>query len=124
MRLAPPPDDRATATELQEVRTLAGQRDAAALERIRYWDAWSPSHRWNEKLADLGVHDNISTPAGLRAFAPLNVALADAQIAAWDSQYAHQRKRPGELDGRLTAAVPTPRSPSYPCLQDNSPILA
>ena len=61
------------------------------------------------------MRDNITTPAGLRAFALLNVALADAQIAAWDSKYAHQRKRPGEVDGSLATAVPTPRSPSYPC---------
>jgi len=36
LRLAPPPDAQATATELQELRTLAGQRDAAAIERIRH----------------------------------------------------------------------------------------
>jgi hypothetical protein len=45
LRLAPPPDAQATATELQELCTLAAQRDAAALERIRYWDFWSPAHR-------------------------------------------------------------------------------
>jgi hypothetical protein len=115
LRLGAPPDDRATAAELQEVKALAGQRDTATLARIRYWDAWSPSHRWNEKLTDLGVRDNIPTSPGLRAFAMLNVALADAQIAAWDSKYAHKRKHPAQLDSRLATAIATPRSPSYPC---------
>ena len=48
MRLTAPPDDRSTAAELEQVKSLAEQRDASALERIRYWDALSPSHRWNE----------------------------------------------------------------------------
>jgi len=115
LRLAPPPDAQATATELQELRTLAGQRDAAALERIRYWDFWSPAHRWNEMLIDTGVAQNFFGPAGLRAFAMLNVALHDALIAAWDSKYAHNRRRPGEADPQLATALPAPRSPSYPC---------
>ena len=115
LRLAPPPDAQATATELQELRTLVGQRDAAALERIRYWDFWSPAHRWNEMLIDTGVAQNLAAVPGIRAFAMLNVALHDALIAAWDSKYAHNRRRPGEADAQLTTALPAPRSPSYPC---------
>jgi hypothetical protein len=117
LRLAPPPDAQATATELQELRTLAGQRDAAALERIRYWDFWSPAHRWNEMLTDTAVAQNFGAGggAGIRAYAMLNVAIHDALIAAWDSKYAHNRRRPGEADPQLVSALPAPRSPSYPC---------
>jgi len=114
LRLAPPPDAQATATELQELRTLAGQRDAAALERIRYWDFWSPAHRWNEMLTDIAGAQNLGVP-GIRAFPMLNVAIYDALIAAWDSKYAHNRRRPGEADPQLATALPVPRSPSYPC---------
>jgi len=115
LRLAPPPDAQATATELQELRTLAGQRDAAALGRIRYWDFWSPAHRWNEMLTDTRVAQNLFGVDGIRAFAMLNVAIHDALIAAWDSKYAHNRRRPGEADPQLATALPAPRSPSYPC---------
>jgi membrane-associated phospholipid phosphatase len=115
LRLAPPPDAQATATELQELRTLAGQRDAATLERIRYWDFWSPAHRWNELLTDTRVAQNLFGADGLRAFAMLNVAIHDALIAAWDSKYAYNRRRPGEAAPQLTTALPAPRSPSYPC---------
>ena len=45
----------------------------------------------------------------------LNVAIHDALIAAWDSKYAHNRRRPGEADPQLATALPVPRSPSYPC---------
>src|SRR5262245_3118267 len=44
LRLPAPPDAASTKAELTELRRLAGQRDAAAIERIRYWDFWSPSH--------------------------------------------------------------------------------
>jgi hypothetical protein len=115
LRLPGPPDAAATAAELQELKTLAARRDAASLERIRYWDFGSPSHRWNELLTDVGAARNLPTAAGLRAFTMLNVAIADAMVAAWDSKYAHDRRRPGESDARLTTALPTPRSPSYPC---------
>src|SRR5918995_306497 len=78
LRLAPPPDAQATAAELQELRTLASQRDTAALERIRYWDFWSPAHRWNEMLIDISVANPLGTGQASRAFAMMHVAIDDA----------------------------------------------
>src|SRR2546427_6070578 len=52
LRLPPPPDQAGTAAELRELRALAGQRDAAALDRISFWDAGAPGDRWNGILAD------------------------------------------------------------------------
>jgi PAP2 superfamily len=114
LRLPPPPDAEATVTEIQELHVLAGQRDAATHERILYWDFWSPSHRWNEIMTDAAVANNMGAPT-IRAYTMLNVAIADAMVAAWDSKYAHNRRRPNEADARLHTAIPTPRSPSYPC---------
>src|SRR5712691_9502613 len=94
LRLAPPPGTQATATELQELRTLAGQRDAAALERIRYWDFWSPVHRWNEMLTDTRVAQNLFGVDGLRAFAMLNVASHDALIATFSMAKARNPSTP------------------------------
>ena len=115
LRLPAPPDAQATAAELRQVKTLAAQRDARAIERIRYWDAGSPAYRWNEILTDTGVSNFLTTPAGFRSFTMLNVALHDAMVAAWDSKYAHNRRRPVETDSELTTAALTPASPSYPC---------
>jgi len=115
LRLPPPPDRAAAAAELQELHALARRRDAATLESIRYWDFWSPSHRWNEVLSDIGIRDTMGTPLGIRAFALMNVAINDALIAAWDSKYAHRRPRPAEVDRQLALAVSVPPSPSYPC---------
>jgi hypothetical protein len=117
LRLRPPPDAQATASEIQELRALAGRRDAATMERIQYWDFSSPAYRWNEMLSDTAVAQNFGAGGGLgiRAFAMLNVAIHDALIAAWDSKYAHNRRRPGEADRKLASTVPLPQSPSYPC---------
>ena len=115
LRISPPPDATATAAELRELKTLAGQRDARTLERIRYWDHASPSYRWNEMLTDVGVANAMPTAPGFRSFAMLNVALHDAMVAAWDSKYAYNRRRPTAADPKLAAAVVVPASPSYPC---------
>ena len=117
LRLPAPPDAQATTTESEELRALAGRRDAVALEQIRYWDFGSPAHRWNEMLSDTAVAQNfgIGGGNGIRAFAMLNVAIHDALIAAWDSKYAHNRRRPAEADPKFVSALPMPRSPSYPC---------
>jgi hypothetical protein len=116
LQLPPPPDAQATAAELQELKRQAGQRDAAAVQRIRYWDFWSPSYRWHEMYTDAAIPTNLGVP-GIRATAMLHVALADAMVAAWDSKYAYNRPRPAEADPGFATAVPTPRSPTYPCEQ-------
>jgi membrane-associated phospholipid phosphatase len=110
-----PPDAQATAAELQAIRAAAGERDAAALQRIRAWDFSSPPHLWNEILIDISAANPIPGGSGLRAFAMMNVAMHDALIAAWDAKYTHNRPRPGMVDGQLTPVVAVPRSPSYPC---------
>lgn len=117
LRLPAPPNAQATASESEELRALAGRRDAAALERIRYWDFSSPAYRWNEMLTDTAAPQNFGAGGGLgiRAFAMLNVAINDALIAAWDSKYAYNRRRPSDADRKLASAVPLPQSPSYPC---------
>jgi hypothetical protein len=116
LRLAPPPDDQATKRELEHLNTLLMRSDALPLDRVQYWDAGSPSYRWNEIFTDIAVSHGAGT-VPLRAAVLMNVAIHDALIAAWDSKYAHNRKRPHEADPRVTPAVAVPSSPSYPCEQ-------
>ena len=114
----PPPDDAAAAGELAELEALAAGRDAAARDRIAYWDAGAPAYRWNELAIQHLQSNGIGGPRAARAMALLNVAIADATIAAWDSKYAHNRPRPAEVRPalptviRLRPALPT--RPSTP----------
>ena len=112
LRISTPPEWAQTVAELDTLRALAGQRNAATLDRISYWDTGAPGQRWNEIA--LVQASAVRAPRGLRAMALLNVAIYDATIAAWDSKYAHNRPRPSELDPSIAAVLPNPRSPSYP----------
>ena len=115
LRLPPPPDERASARERQELRKLAADQDADVLERVRYWDAGSPSQRWRGMLADMTIRAELAGAAATHARALLDVAIHDARVAAWDSKNVYRRTRPSELDARLVPEVAAPPGSSYPC---------
>ncbi len=114
LRPAAPPDAATTAVELAELHVLAAARDAAALDRIAYWDAGAPGYRWNEIATKLTLEAGMG-PEALRVLTYLNAAIYNATIAAWDAKFAYGRPRPGIADASLATAIPTPASPSYPC---------
>lgn len=115
-RLPPPPSQAATAAEIGELKGLAAQRDAMARDLVQFWDTGAPGYRWNAILRDeILSHGTVNSSATTaRHFSPLNVAIYDATIAAWDSKYAYNRARPSEADPTFNALLPTPASPSYP----------
>jgi membrane-associated phospholipid phosphatase len=108
-----PPGAKATKEEIDELLSLQAQRTRSALETIRYWDSGSPSYRWNE-IAFKVAADSPSSAVTERMLALLNVAVYDAMVAAWDSKYKHKRRRPTEIETRLTPVVSVPESPSFP----------
>jgi membrane-associated phospholipid phosphatase len=114
LRLQSPPNKKATRAEIKELQALESQRDAAALELINYWDAGSPSYRWERIAEDEVAKNGLNTPRTARVYALVSVAIYDAIIAAWDSKYAYNRPRPSEFTSSLTTVVPNPNSPSYP----------
>lgn len=108
-----PPGPKATKEEVAELLALQARRGKGELEKIRYWDSGSPSYRWNE-LAFRTAAESSSGVVTERMLALLNVAIYDAMVAAWHSKYQHNRRRPAEIEAKLTPAVPDPESPSYP----------
>ena len=78
-----------------------------------------PPGIWNEiALRYVRLHP-MSEPGALRLFALLNMALADAGVAAWDAKYAYWSPRPENaihdlgLDPRWRPFLATPFFPSY-----------
>jgi membrane-associated phospholipid phosphatase len=110
----PPPDEAGIDAELAQLEALAADRDAAALASIAYWDAGAPPYRWNYLTIQHLLGNGVVGLRAARALALLNVAIADATVAAWDTKYAHQRPRPAAARPALATAVPTPNSPAYP----------
>lgn len=54
----------------------------------------TPPGHWNRIAHDVSISRALSTRENATLFALLNVALADAAIAAWDAKYAHNFWRP------------------------------
>jgi membrane-associated phospholipid phosphatase len=114
LRLPAPPGRKTTKGEIQQLMAMVSQRDAAALDRVRFWDAGSPSYRWERMAEDEAAKGGLNTPRTARVYALVSVAIYDAIIAAWDSKYAYNRPRPSEFNPGLTTVLPIPNSPSYP----------
>src|SRR5258708_3804183 len=111
----PPPDIRDTRVELAWVKEFISQRDQAAMNQIRYWDAGAPLYRWQEiAFAEAISRYNGNNILVGRAVGLVNIAVYDATVAAWDSKYTYNRPRPKAVDPRLATALADPPSPSYP----------
>ena len=78
-----------------------------------------PPGIWNQIALDYVRRDQLNTPHSARTFALLNVAQADAGIAAWDTKYTYWTARPVNvirdlgLDPDWESFVRTPSFPSY-----------
>ncbi len=107
-RLPPPPDAAATRAEVEQLRAMAMDADAAAFARIAWWNAAAPSYRWNQVAIEAALRANLGVNFATRHLAVLHTALADGMIAAWDSKYTHRRAGPA------AGEAATPRIPSYP----------
>jgi membrane-associated phospholipid phosphatase len=110
-RPGPPPGHPETIRELLVVRNALANPAATAAQQLSYWSAGSPNYRWQQiAMANTGL---TSFP-GFRALALMNVAIGDAEIAAWDAKYYYNRPRPSQADRSIATRIPTPDSPSYP----------
>jgi membrane-associated phospholipid phosphatase len=114
LRLQPPPGQRDSKEEIEILLSRVAQRDPGGLDLIRFWDAGSPSYRWNQIAGAEITKFNLNTPRAQRALALVHVAIYDATVAAWDSKYFYNRLRPSDLDKKLSTVIPNPDSPSYP----------
>jgi hypothetical protein len=110
---------------LQEVRALGGRESSACsaegTETAHFWSDFSyttsPPGHWNDIARDLAA-DRLDLVACARLFAVLNLALADAGIAAWDCKYHYNFWRPvtalhaGPEPG-WQSLLPSPPHPEY-----------
>jgi hypothetical protein len=119
-RAAPPPV--ADSAIMREQLTLVKQALAGVtLEQKNSVVQWAggpgtrtPPGQWLD-LAEVYMRDKaVPLDTYLKVRAALSAAVADAAIAAYDSKYAHQTKRPNMIDKSVITIMPTPNHPSYP----------
>lgn len=110
----PPPPNAAANGELGWVRSAVAEKNPVIAEQIKFWDAGAPQYRWMELITNRILAGRPASAFPHRVYTYVALAMYDATVAAWDSKYAYNRPRPGELDRTLSPRLPTPRSPSYP----------
>jgi hypothetical protein len=91
------------AEELNEVKML-GEKNSTVrtpyeTETALFWaydrpDTFRPPGQWNEIAADVALQKGNTLAENARLFALLNIAEADAGIAAWDAKYTYNQWRP------------------------------
>lgn len=99
--------------EFGQVMTAQQTLDSAGLQQILYWNAGAPGYRWQELMSKTWMTD--TTYNGPLANMLLSIAIYDATIAAWETKYRYNKKRPFEAGAKIKALIPKPDSPSYPC---------
>jgi len=114
LRVPPPPDEVASAKELDQLVQIAATRDSASLDLVAYWDTGAPSYRWSEIAVAEHLHKGDNWLPAVRSLSLMHIAIYDAMVAAWDSKYAYKRLRPSDARANLTTVVTSPASPSYP----------
>jgi hypothetical protein len=114
LKIPPPPHRAASEKEIGVLKQLSFERDAAALDLINFWDAGSPSFRWNEFALGRIIKNNIGNPRAPRILSYVHVAIYDAMVSAWRWKYLYNRTRPSALNRSLITVLPNPNSPSYP----------
>ena len=137
-RLPPPnaPNSPAYAADYNEVKTVGvysgSLRTDDQSELALFWAGNTPLY-WNRIASDLSASRGLSMTENAHLFALLNVTMADAGIACWDSKYRYVYWRPitairrGDTDGNASTdpdvawvpwldALPsgTPPHPEYP----------
>ena len=118
--------------DYDEVRRLGAKTGAARTpaqdELARFWEGAGVA-TYNALARQVGAARALTPLANARLFALVNMAAADALIAAFDAKYAYKFWRPvtairnGDLGGQPAvmrdpaweSAVPTPLNPEYPC---------
>jgi hypothetical protein len=89
-------------SELSEVRSLgAGDSTVRTADQTQIALFWAdgggtltPPGHWNSIAAQVALAKGTNLFQDAQLFATLNMALADAGIAAWDSKYAYNQWRP------------------------------
>ncbi len=106
-------------------------RTAEQTQIARFWadglGTYTPSGHWNQIAEEAALSEGNTLIENARLFAALNVSLADAGIAAWDSKYTYEFWRPVTAiqqantdnnpntlaDTTWQPLIPTPLFPEY-----------
>lgn len=142
-RSEPPPELTSSlfARHFDQVRTLGGAGSSERSERqatvARFYAAVLSQAVWNPVARQVGAAERTSLVENARMFALVNMAMADALVAVFDTKYHYTFWRPvtaihtgvpgrrrTEPDQGFAPFLPTPCHPSYPSAHASSSYAA
>jgi hypothetical protein len=135
----PPPNALTSAeyaTDYNEIKIMGvfsgSQRSSDESELALFWNGNTPLY-WNRIASQISAQRSLSLSENAHLFALLNISMADAAIACWDSKYRYVFWRPitairsGDIDGNAATDLDstwrpwldffpggTPAHPEYP----------
>jgi hypothetical protein len=132
-RPAPPPSPGSDAyvRDYLEIVSIGARdsvtRTALQTETARFWVATAPQN-WNQVVRQITLESGMDAASAARAYLLLNLAGADAIIAAWDAKFHYGQWRPVAAirsqaddgsaatfaDATWTPLLGTPPFPDYP----------
>jgi hypothetical protein len=128
----PPLTSNTYARDYREVKSVGGmvsaERPQDRTDLARYMAQTSPTQLFNDVAVQLSRAQGLTLSENARAFALMNMAVADASIALFEAKYFYNYWRPitairnGDLDGNprtepdsaFLSLVNAPAYPSYP----------
>lgn len=115
-RPAPPPafDTPGWHSQVGAVREAVARRTLEQARAANFWQSSPASTAWSAIASDLISRNGLDLPNAARALALTGVAIADAEVAAWDGKYAYWTARPITIVPELDLLFPTPPFPSFP----------
>lgn len=115
-RPAPPPafGTPGYQSQLGAVREAVARRTFEQARAANFWQSGPASTAWDNFAIDLITRYGLDLPHAARALAMTGIAIADAEVAAWDGKYAYWTARPITVDPELDLLFDTPPFPSYP----------
>lgn len=121
--------------EFEEVMALGGadsdMRTEEQTQMAWFWrdgvGTYTPAGHWNQIASDIAEQEELTLFETSRLLAQLNVAMADAAIAAWDAKYTYDQWRPitairhdngeyiafGTEQAQWRSLLPAPPFPDY-----------
>ena len=102
---------------LAEVRNFSDTRTPEQLAIAQYWAGTTGAlvaGFWNGQIADLVISHRLDERRAAHAFALVNMAALDANIACHDAKYTYWLIRPSQADPAITRPIGLPNHPSYP----------
>jgi membrane-associated phospholipid phosphatase len=111
--------------EASEVLAISKAATQAQRQFALYWaddplKTPTPAGHWVFIATDLLIEQQATLAQAAATYAPLNIAMADAFIAAWHAKYQHNVMRPVTFvqlaldSGWTPTLMPTPPFPEYP----------